>query len=339
MGSDANAIVLLSIALGAITTIYYYNKGAFALLQQKDQQKVEHFVDNVAKNIVSRLTVIKPKKPILWFVVDDFGTNNRRWIDFGARSSRDLNMGFLSVTKARCMFTQGADFDVRVCLGRASVAQVLYEVGGVVPDNHMSVVPSLWRAWARSALLSYCGGLYFDGLGLCLGPSFLSSVLGKEDAVFGTEHDEPRTSALDGSCSPFTGWASGPKHAAWSALNADVVDLVNAGPTAWTSAVIRNQVSQWYNKHLRNAMPTLRFSEWSRRRDGRPIEIEDLFGRSYSNLSDEFLPGENAVYLPLDYEIIDRSVTYKWFLSLSAESIVGPDSKFLWASLSQNIRR
>jgi hypothetical protein len=86
-------------------------------------------------------------------------------------------------------------------------------------------------------------------------------------------------------------------------------------------------------------MPTIRFSEWSRRRDGRPIEIEDLFGRSYSNLSDEFIPGENAVYLPLDYEVIDRSVKYKWFLNLSTEAIIGPESKFLWATLCQNIRQ
>ena len=333
--SDVNAIVLLTVALGAITTVFYLSKN------QKGGNKNENFVEtissNFAKNVVGGFTKLAAK-PNLWFVVDDFGTNSRRWVDFGARSSRDLNMGFLAVTKSRCLYTQGADFDVKECLGREAVAKIIYEHRGEVPEFHLSAPPKLWKAWARSALMYYVGGLYFDGLSLCLGPSFMSDITGKKDAVFGTEHDEPRTSSLDGSCSPFAGWASGPGHEAWLYLNRDLTDLIKAGPTSWTSAIARNQISSWYNKYLRNSMVTMRHSEWSRRTDGRPIEVEDLFGRSCSNLSNEWNPPENAVYVPLDYETIDRSVTYKWFLKLSAQDIISPESKFLWATLSQNIR-
>ena len=368
---DANAILLLSIALVVIVTIYYY----------KTVCAKEDFVGVFARQITEAATAATASaaatKPILWYVVDDYGTNNRRWIDFGSRTSKDLNMSFLAITKSRCLMTQGADFDVRFLLGREAVATVLAtvlatasatvpaeakptvpaeakpavpatatasatvpasakptvpaEAKPTVPALHLSVPPSLWRAWARSALMRYCGGLYMDGLSLCLGPSFMSCVKGVDAAVFGTEHDEPRTSALDGSCSPFAGWSLAPGHKAWTGLNKDIVDLVDGGVLTWTAAVARNQISEWHGKHLQS-VPCMRACEWSRLSSGKPIELEDLFGRGMTN---EYVPGSSAVYLPLDYEMIDRSVTYKWFLSLPVEQILAPESQFLWAKLAQ----
>jgi len=117
-----------------------------------------------------------------------------------------------------------------------------------------------------------------------------------------------------------------------------LVDTINVGAQSWTSAQNRNQNALLYNKHLRNSMVTLRHVDWSRRPDGRPIELEDLFGRSYSPTTEQWIPPYNAVYVPLDYDAIDKSVTYKWFLKLSAQDIIDQQSKFLWAGLSQNIR-
>lgn len=333
---DANAILLLSIALVVIVTIYYY----------KTVCAKEDFVGAFARQIVTATAATASAaatKPILWYVVDDYGTNNRRWIDFGSRTSKDLNMSFLAITKSRCLMTQGADFDVRFLLGREAVATVLATVlatatvpatataSATVPALHLSIPRPLWQAWARSALMRYCGGLYMDGLSLCLGPSFMSCVKGVDAAVFGTEHDEPRTSALDGSCSPFAGWSLAPGHAAWTGLNKDIVDLVDGGVLTWTAAVARNQISEWHGKHLRT-IPCGKACEWSRLSSGKPIELEDLFGRGMTN---EYVPGSSAVYLPLDYEMIDRSVTYKWFLSLPVEQILAPESQFLWAKLAQ----
>ena len=102
-------------------------------------------------------------KSNLWFVIDDYGVNSRRWTDFGARSSRDLNIGLLSITKTRCAITQGGDFNIVELFGRAAVAHTVRENGGLVPDRHLEIPPYLWRAWARAALLANGGGLYLDG--------------------------------------------------------------------------------------------------------------------------------------------------------------------------------
>ena len=330
--SDVSPIVIVSVAIGTILALYFVNKTNYANINDSFEDLSANFANQIAGSLT------KNTKPILWFVVDDYGTNNRKWNDFGARSSRNLNLGFLAITKSKCVLTQGKDFDIRTCLGRAEVANIIIEHGGHVPDYHLTCYPRLWKAWARAALLYHVGGLYFDGFSLCLGPSFLSDINGKSDAVFGVDHDEPRTSALNGSCSQFVGWASGPKHKPWESLLSEITNVINTGADTWTATIARNQLAVWYNTYLRDEIHTIRHSEWSRKADGRPIEIEDLFGRSYNNLSTDWKPPEHVVYVPLDYETIDRSVTYKWFLKLSAQDILSDDSTFLWAHLSKNIR-
>jgi hypothetical protein len=347
MSKESSVVALITVAIAVISSIYYLKRsGKYNI----GEAVSEHFysdssiastastvsIASIFEPVIGRNIIIKPN---LYFVVDDYGTNNRRWVDFGARSSRDLNMGFLDITRTKCFYTQGGDFEIILLMGRDAVAKKIYEYRGVVPDNHKKVYPAIWKAWARSALLTHCGGMFFDGLSLCLGPRFLPVVKNYPVAVFGTAHDEPQTSSLNGSCSEFTGWSKQANHPAWANLNNDLLEIIDAGNTSWTSAIARNTLAVLYNKHLRDSMPTLRQCEWSRRHDGRPIEIEDMFGRSFSELNKEWSAPESAVYLPLDYETINRSFTYKWFLSLTAQEIMSPKSQFLWAVLSQNNRR
>jgi hypothetical protein len=111
-----------------------------------------------------------------------------------------------------------------------------------------------------------------------------------------------------------------------------MADLIAAGPTAWTAAIARNQVAESSMVHLTPFMSVVRESEWSRRSDGRAIEIEDLLGRSPD---EEWVPPRTAVYVPLDKERLERNFTYNWFLRMSPEQILNAESHFLWASLAR----
>lgn len=321
--SEANPILILAALIGIAAAVILSNNG-------KSREIAERFVGGMTLPGAASL------KPKLWFVVDDYGSNSRRWVDFGARNSRDLNIGFLNITRGRCSVTQGGDFEIVELLGRDAVAKAIREHGGVVPSEHLTVYPYIWRAWARAALLNYAGGLYLDGLSLCLGPSFAKSIRGLDDATFGFEHDErivdPVNSDL-ATCSPFAGWASGPGHIGWRGLCNALGDFINSGNQSWSAAQGRNQIPAWNRKYLDPMMRTVRTAEWSRRPDGRAIEIEDLFGRTGG--SDRWEPSSSAVYIPLDKELLERSVTYKWFLSMSTEQILDPDSLFLWATLAK----
>ena len=71
--------------------------------------------------------------------------------------------------------------------------------------------------------------------------------------------------------------------------------------------------------------------EWSRLSDGTLIELEDLFGRS---LSDYYSPSKKSIYMPVDMERLKKAVSYNWFLRMSSEQILDPDSMFIWAQLA-----
>jgi len=233
--------------------------------------------------------------------------------------------------------TQGGDFEIVELLGRDAVATAVRGAGGVVPVDHLTVYPYLWRAWARAALMNYAGGLYFDGLSLCLGPSFMTVIRGVDDATFGFEHDERVVDPVAGVAatgSPFAGWASGPGHLGWRGLCNRLNDFIDAGVQSWSAAQSRNQIPAWNHKYLDTVMKPIRTAEWSRRPDGRPIEIEDILGRSGGS-GRAWEPPSGAVYLPIDKEALDRSVTYKWFLNMSSEQILDPDSLFLWSAAAQ----
>lgn len=330
--STSTPFLVVSALIGIVATIY---------LTEWSRKLAEGFVGAVAGvggGSRSGLLTLG-KKPTLWFVVDDYGFNSRRWVDFGARLSGDLNVGFLNLTRGRCHVTQGGDFEVVELLGRDAVAAAIRGAGGVVPVDHLKVYPYLWRAWARAALMNYLGGLYLDGLSLCLGPSFMTVVRNVDDATFGFEHDErvvDPVGSVAATPSPFAGWASGSGHIGWRGLCHALSDFIDAGAQSWTSAQSRNQVPAWNRKYLESVMKPIRTAEWSRRPDGRPIEIEDLLGRSAGFASGSaWEPPAAAIYLPIDKEALDRSVTYKWFLNMSTEQILDPDSLFLWAAAAK----
>jgi len=327
--ADFDPLLIFASLVGIAGAVYMSKKGY-------TQKGAEGFVSGLnflgggsgSNGLVSGVNLLG--KPVLWLVIDDYGTNSRKWADFGARNSSDSNIGFINITKTRCAITQGGAFEIHELFGRAAVADAIRAGRGYVPKDHLLVPRKLWRAWARSALLSVRGGLYLDGLALCVGPSFDNVVANKSAAVFGTEHDEKQASGVAG---PYAGWAASSGHVGWTGLAQACTALIDAGAQSWSSAIARNQTATWYNAFLAPNMPTIRDIEWSRRSDnGLPIEIDDILGRT---VSDTWRPTKNVIYVPMDYEKLDRSITYKWFMRMSSEQIMEPDSDFIWAHLAK----
>lgn len=295
-----DTIIVLTILIG-IGLLYFY----------RNQQEKEGFIENIKGN------------KNLWFVIDDQGVNTRRWTDFGSRSSKDLNLPFLQITKARCHITQGADFKINELIGRQAVAQVIRENKGHVPDFHLDIPPYLWKAWARAALLAYAGGLYLDGYSLCLGPSFASVIDSSDNLLFGLDSNPL-------SVGSYAGWALRDRSEPWLIYTDTIVRFIEKGQLSWDSAKSKNLVASW-NRSILSNIKVIPESEWSRLSDGTPIELEDLFGRS---LSKYYSPTNKSIYVPIDIEKLKRSVTYKWFLRMSSEQIMDPDSLFIWAQLT-----
>jgi hypothetical protein len=314
-----DAVYISSIFIGLIAVSYLSLMGYTRPVAEK-------FVGGFSLNL---------NKSNLWFVVDDIGTNSRQWADFGSRNSNNPNVGFLTITKTRCAVTQGADFNVVELFGRKAVANKIFQSGGYVPGQHLIVPNYLWRAWARAALLSHLGGMYFDGFSLCLGPSLKQAIEGKEACVFGIDYNEYRGSGSK-ACGPYAGWSLNKGNNAWTTLASALAELIDAGPLSWTAANAREQLAGWHSKYLASFMPCITDAEWTRNSDGEALEFSDILGRS---LTPDWEPPSSAIYMPLDIDKLGRNVTYKWFMRMSTEQILDPNSLFIWAVLAQRTGR
>jgi hypothetical protein len=323
--ADFDPLLILASLVGIAGAVYMSKKG----YSQKGAEGFASGLGFLGAGKGAALSDSLLGKPVLWLVIDDYGTNSRKWADFGSRNSSKLNIGFVNITKTRCAITQGGAFEIRELFGRAAVADAIYAGHGYVPSGHFTAPRKLWQAWARAALLSVRGGLYLDGMSLCLGPSFDTIIANKPAAVFGTDMSEKHASGVAG---PYAGWSASAGHKAWTDMAVACAGLIDAGTTSWSAAVARNQMAAWYNTILAPNMPTIRDVEYSRRNDGLPIEIEDMLGRS---ASDTWKPSKDVIYVPMDFEKLDRSVTYKWFMRMSSEQIMEPDSDFIWAHLAK----
>lgn len=127
-----------------------------------------------------------PNKPYLWLYYDTSQVNSRLWTDFGARSSRALNMPYLNLCYETILKNADA-YNVRVLKGVESVVEIL---GGweKLPDdmrNAYTVLNPRQKTWIRNEILAAKGGLWID-------PSVIvTGVIPVPDAntIFGVSDD------------------------------------------------------------------------------------------------------------------------------------------------------
>lgn len=274
----------------------------------------------------------KLNKPTLyWFV--DAETNSRHWWDFGARNSTMPNRGYLQVSLEALKRTQGKDFNIVPLIGRDAVFTLLPKTN----RKARNLPPALWRRWVIANLCAHYGGLVMDANStLCLGPSFYPLVKDVDAAMFGTHPDEPRVStatAVAPGPAPYVGWASTPHNAGWEYAANQVNEVLKRGPQAWTAAVARRQdLAVW--EHQKNlGTKVLRAADAGRLPDGRPRDLEDLFGRlrdDDKNPKSAVLP--EAVFVSWDGDQLVRRYEFNWFCALSANEVKNTDT--VWTKLA-----
>lgn len=264
------------------------------------------------------------RKPVLyWFV--DAEANARNWWDFGGRSSKVPNRGYLAVALKNCMTSQAADFQIVPLIGRQDTLKKLH-----APDTYaVQLPPALWRSYVISNLCAYKGGLVIDGNSvLTLGKPLAPVLLPHAAARIGSSPDEMRVAvnARTPGAQPYIGWAAKPNHPAWMATAKAYRDLTSAGPQAWTSAIARRMVEKLMADESARGMSILREVDGSRKADGTARTLEDYFGRSGN--TDITMLDPKARVVMYDGEDLERRYEYNWFLRLSKEQL--DESEIAW---------
>ena len=263
-------------------------------------------------------------KPTLWWFVDD-EPNARSWLDFMGRKTTEPNRGYLQIALEAVRKTQGADFEIKPLIGRGAV---MAQIPGA-PQEAVRLPAALWRRYAIAGLLEAQGGLVMDGDStLCVGPSFDPLLTNVDAAVFGITADEPIVSpstAVSPGPAPYVGWSRSPHHSAW-AHAADIwTRLVRAGPQSWTSAEARRTYMTVFEAQRDLGITTIRIADGGRLPDGRPRQLEDLFGRVSEPADPKTALTAGAVYVPYDGDELARRYEFNWFLRLSADQIKSSD--------------
>ena len=148
------ALVILCLLLLSLILGLYYSKDLIAK---------NPFLD---RNLLAR----GMDKPVIWLYYDQSDVNSRSWADFGARSSRALNLPFLNLCY-ETIVTQNPEYRVEVINGLTGLAQLL----GVeaLPSRLQNPIASVNAAemnWIRAAILAKYGGLWLTPYCICVHP-------------------------------------------------------------------------------------------------------------------------------------------------------------------------
>jgi hypothetical protein len=268
-------------------------------------------------------------RPVIWLYYDTSEVNSRWWFDFGARSSRALNVPFLNLCYETVVAQNGQTYRVEVIDGLTGVAALLGGWDAVPPGirNPLAPINAAEKMWIRSAVLAKYGGLWLDLSTVCLKPF---GELPKDRVMFfGTDLDETY-SGREGTQMPGFRciWSPAPHHplfVEWEQICRDRVDRRRGGQQ------IRGD-DKWDWVALTAKYPGTVVdapAEVSRKKDGRRIQLEDLLAAGQDGkMSFEVNP--QAKYVPVPWtELRDREM-FGWFLRMSERQILTSDLTITW---------
>ena len=271
-------------------------------------------------------------KPCIWLYYDNSEVNSRWWSDFGARSSRALNMPFLNLCYESIVAQNKENYRVEVISGLAGVAELL---GGwdALPSGLRDPIAPVNEAemnWIRAAVLAKKGGLWLSPYSIAVSPF---GVLPKDEVVFfGTDLDEtyagPGGNAVPGFRAVWSPRAEHPLFVEWSDICRDRLEKRAGGQQ------IRGD-AKWDWIALSAKYPGIVINvaaEGARKRGGKRIQLEDLLATGHGGV----LPFDVApcvVYVPMLWpELRDREM-FGWFLRMDERQIMQSDTsvKYLLA--------
>jgi len=258
--------------------------------------------------------------PTLWLFYNNSQVNSRHWSDFGARSSRVLNIPILNLCYETIVKANGDDYRIQVIGGLQGVAELL----GVkaMPTRLQSLTATVGTAeedWIRTAILAKFGGLWLSPSVVCVKgfgclPEDKLIVFGQDDVpLYGTS--VPGFRAM---------WAPSPNNhhlVAWEARCRDRLNNIIGG------LQIRGDAkSDWYD--LCNGKDDVEFrpfDELSRNsKTQKKLQLEDIFA-TWMHGDIHFEIPESCKYIVIPYNDMTLRTQFGWILRSSEEQILESD--------------
>jgi hypothetical protein len=262
--------------------------------------------------------------PTLWIYYNDSEVNSRWWADFGARSTRAINIPFLNLCYESIVAQNNQKYKIEVISGLTDLASRL---GGwqELPkglQNPLAPVEKAELNWIRAEVLARFGGLWVNSATICLKPF---PELPYEGAAFwGTDPDEsysgPNGTAIPSMYAMGAGRPNHPVFEQWAQAAFERLDKQGGGQQ------IRGD-AKWDFVAFAQTDATVRVypeAEVSRRPDGKRIQVEDLLAAGQEG-SHRFKITPDALYVPIPWPEIQNRRMFGWFLRMDEDQILNSD--------------
>lgn len=265
------------------------------------------------------------KLPVIWLYLDTSDVNSRNWADFMGRSSRVINLPFLNLCYETITMKNKDHYRVEVIGGLTDLAARCggWEALPVALQNPLAHVGEAELTWIRALILKKHGGIFLHPATIALRP--FGPLPSDKVVFFGTDTWETYAGPA-GTAAPGLRcvWSPKPDHplfVKWEAMARARLDGRGTGKE------FRGD-EKWDSRQLAGEFPTevmyYPFTELSRKKNGKRIEVEDLLAAGQQGML-PFTVTQQSVFVPIPWpELRDRRA-FGWFLRMSEEQILDSD--------------
>lgn len=269
--------------------------------------------------------------PVIWLFYNDSEVNAREWADFGARSSRVINIPILNTFYETIVKANGDKYRVEVIGGVSGVAALLGEDALPRSLKRTGVSGVAEEDWIRAAVLAKYGGLWLSPSVVAL--KGFGDLPADKIVAFG-EDDVPMYGSA---CPGFRAlWVPKPAHplmVEWEKIIKDRLENQLGGQQFRGDAK-----SDWMN--MFSGKPDVvvsRKEELGRnKKTQKKLQLEDIFA-TWMNGAIPFEIPSDAVYMVVPYKDLLERTNFGWILRSSEEQIL--ESELVISSVLRNLKK
>ena len=269
--------------------------------------------------ITPELLSVGKERPPLWIFYDNSQVNSRFWSDFGARSSRVINIPILNLFYQTIVKANG-DYRVEVIGGLQGVAELLgMDAMPRTMRNLRGSVGVAQEDWIRTAILAKFGGLWVSPSVICV-KGF--GKLPEKLIAFGQDDTPMYSTSVPGFRAM---WSPAPQHPAlveWEARSRERLDSKLGG-----HQIRGDAKSDWFDLcHGRADVEIRAYDELSRHPlTQKKLQLEDIFATRIQGGDLPFEIPETTKYMVIPYHDMVNRTMFSWVLKNSEEQILESD--------------
>jgi len=290
----------------------------FAYKKIQEERSLNPFAD---RNLLEKGADL----PVIWLYYDNSDVNSRFWSDFGARSTRALNIPFLNVCYDTIVSVNSANYRIEIIGGLPDLA---LRLGGwdKIPTSMRNPLASIREAelnWIRATVLARFGGLWLQPATVCLQP--FGDLPDNRAVFFGMNPQDSFASSTGTSVPSLCAiWSPEPEHplfVAWADRAFTRLETQKGG------LQIRGDEKSDYVELTKGRQDVLVVANSELSRKGasrRPLQLEDLLAAGQEGVLPFDVPSE-AKYCPMPWKDMKERRAFGWFLRMSEEQILEAD--------------